>query len=191
MDRKHNTTHIHSDGKSGIEVINANLSRRMRDEGCSLVRELQSTEKRVEGHERYVQTLSWTKAENSCKGKRHDGVCGRGGSAMWAEVIDRRRGRQPARRVEGFFVNDFWEHRFASHQQPDLLWLGWSPLSWRLAKQVWHFSVCSSLYLRDENECGPRINTQPYWQKINTFPLCLASVQQAVTYQSTHEHILH
>lgn len=24
-------------------------------------------------------------------------------------------------------------------------------------------------HLSDENECGPRINTQPYWQKINTF----------------------
>lgn len=43
---------IHSDNKSGMAVINSNLSRRMRDEGCSLVRELQHTERRVQGHER-------------------------------------------------------------------------------------------------------------------------------------------
>lgn len=32
--RKHITAQIHSDNKSGVAVINSNLSRRMRDEGC-------------------------------------------------------------------------------------------------------------------------------------------------------------
>lgn len=72
---------------------------------------------------------------------------------------------------------DSSEPRFASPQRPDLFWLRWSLLPWRLAKQVWHSSAFPPFYLSDENECGPRINMQPYWQKINTFSLCLASVQ--------------
>lgn len=44
---------IHNGNKSGIVVIHLNQSRRMRDKGCSVVRELQQhTEERVEGHER-------------------------------------------------------------------------------------------------------------------------------------------
>lgn len=90
MDRKHNTTHIHIDGKSGIEVINANLSR-MRDEGCSLVRELR-----------------WS-----------DGVCGRGGSSMWTEVMDRRR------EGGGLFREWFqWTQiRLSSAAWPPLTWM--------------------------------------------------------------------
>lgn len=52
-----------------------------------------------------------------------------------------RRNRQRDRewRVEGISCNvDFSEPRFASHQRPDLLWLRWSRLPWKLAKQVWH-----------------------------------------------------
>lgn len=113
-----------------------------------------------------------TKAERDNTG---DGVCGEGRDVSRGD--GQMQGETDSTESRGLFVNDFSEHRFASHQRSDLLWLGWSLLSWRLAKQVWHFSVSSSLYPREENECGPRINTQPYWQKINTFPLCLASVQ--------------
>lgn len=53
--RKHITTQIRSDNKSEIGVINSNLSRGMRDEGCSLVRELQ---RRLRGERRDMTEMS-------------------------------------------------------------------------------------------------------------------------------------
>lgn len=131
IDKNHITTQIHRDSKSGIKVIKSNLSTRIRNEGRCL-RATVNWVKWVEGHELNKTSFTYTKSTGLYKVKevmvsvKEQALHSE--QRWWTDA-----GRDRPERWE-LSMNGFSEHRFPSHQWPDLLRLIWSPLSWRQNK---------------------------------------------------------
>lgn len=204
-------TQIQSDNKSGMAVINSNIRRRLRDEGCCLVSTLKwewrSTREREtsdlfklhkcrEGplcfsggcwlvpQEPLGHPCSYSYRQRFFLADAGTPENSLNGEDKWlCSQKSRKRSLKRDRRGDGHTERptdrELWRafHVMLISVNPD------SPLTSGLTSSDLDDPRChgnwqnkcdtppppAPPHLSDENECGPRINTQPYWQKINTF----------------------